>query len=138
MKTQIENDMRIYEHVATVREISQLVIKYPFIQKFEGIVRIFSKGQIKISLKLGQESKISIIKLRVYLLGNNSYCFIDKTFDKIHCQGQLKFTISYISLSFFIFIAQKIDANEKKNGYIVVNIRRLNKIVFSDSYPLLL
>lgn len=92
---------------------------------------------MKILLKSRWKSKMSIIKLRVYLLGNNSYYLIDKTFDKKHYQDWLKFITNYILFSFSIFVIWRTNAKGKKKSSIVVNIRKLNKIVFHNFYPFL-
>ncbi len=55
-------------------------------------------------LKPGWEAKVSTIKLRVYLLENKNRQIVDKTFDKMHCLGRLKFTFEYIPFSFPMFV----------------------------------
>lgn len=39
---------------------------------------------MKVLLKPGEKAKVSTIKSRVYLLGNNSQLLIDDTFDKMY------------------------------------------------------
>ncbi len=69
---------------------------------------------MKVPLKYGWKAKVSIIKLRVYPVGNKNQQVVDKTFDKIHCLGHLKFTIEYTPFSFLIFIVWKPNAKDKK------------------------
>ena len=91
---------------------------------------------MKVSLKPGWETKVSAIKLRVYSLGNKACQLINKTFDKMHCLGRLKFTSGHTPFSFPVFVVWKLDAEGKKNGRAVVDIRKLNNMVLPDSYPL--
>lgn len=42
----------------------------------------------------------------------------------------------YTLFSFLVFIVWKIAANNEKNSQAVVDIRKLNDLVISDTYPL--
>lgn len=87
-------------------------------------------------LKLGWEANISATKPRVYPLGNDAWRLIDDTFDKMHKQGCLKFTTNPTFFSFPVFIVWKSDSDGKRKGCIIVDIRKLNNLVLSDSYSL--
>ena len=91
---------------------------------------------MKMPLKLGWKAKVSAIKPRMYLLGNKACQLVDKTFDKMHCLGRLKFTSKHTPFSFFVFVVWKLDAEGKKKGRAVVDIQKLNNMLFPDSYPL--
>lgn len=104
METQLDNNMRVYGDKVVVRKISELIVQYLSIWEFKGFVQILSEYWIKVYLKFRWESKVSVIKLRVYPFGNNSRHVINKTFDEIYRQDRLKFTINPISFSFSIFV----------------------------------
>lgn len=93
---------------------------------------------MKVPVKLGWEAKLLTIKTRVYPLRNKARQLVDKIFDKIHYLSLLKFIKVQIPFSFPVFVAQKTDIKGKKESRIVVNIQKLTKIVFSDSYLLFL
>ena len=93
---------------------------------------------MKVLLKPGWEAKVSAIKPRVYSLGNNVWGLVDNTFDKMHKQRHLKFITNPTSFSFPVFVVWKSDFDSKKKSYAVVDIRKLNNLLLSDSYPLLL
>lgn len=54
----------------------------------------------------------------------------------MHCLGRLKFTTEHTSFSFPVFVIWKPNAEVKKKGRVVVNIRKLNKMMLPDSSPL--
>lgn len=91
---------------------------------------------MKVYLKPGGESKVFAIKLRVYPLGNDFCRVVNKTFDGMHCQGQLKFVAKPTSFNFPVFVVWKLDGNGKKKGRAVIDIRKLNDMILPDSYPL--
>lgn len=76
---------------------------------------------------------MSVIKPRVYSLGNKACRLVDKTFDKLHCFGHLKFTFKYIPFSFSMFVVRKTDAEGKKKSRAVIDIRKLNEMMLPDS-----
>lgn len=80
--------------------------------------------------------RVSAIKPRVYLLGNEACQLVDKTFDKMHRLGRLKFTTEHTLFSLPIFVIWKNDAKGKRKGRAIIDIQKLNKMVLSDSYPL--
>lgn len=88
--------------------------------------------------KPGWESKISIIKLKVYLLGNKAQPVIDNTFDKMNTQGRLKYTNGPIPFSFLVFVVYKTDSQGKRKGPTVIDHWKLNDLVLPDFYPLFL
>lgn len=87
METQLDNGVRVYGDEVAVTEISELVAQYPSIWESEGFVQIPPEHWIKVHLKPEWKSKVSAIKPRVYPLGNDSRCVINKTFDEMHRQG---------------------------------------------------
>lgn len=91
---------------------------------------------MKVPLKPGWEIKISAIKPKVYPLGNKACQIVDETFDKMYRFGRLKFTSEHILFSFPVFVVWKLDAEGKRKSRAVVDIQKLNNMVFSNSYPL--
>lgn len=59
-------------------------------------------------------------------------------FDKMHRLGRLKFMSEHTLFSFPVFVVWKLDAKGKRKDRVVVNIWKLNKMIFPDFYPLLL
>lgn len=74
----------------------------------------------------------------VYFLGNKACQLVDIIFDKIYCLDLLKFIFEHSLFSLPGFVVWKLDAESKKKSRAVVDIQKLNKMVFSDYYPLLL
>ena len=93
---------------------------------------------MKVTLKPGWEAKVSAIKPRIYPLGNKDRQLVDDTFDELYQQGHMKFTSDATPFSFPVFVIYKSDSEGKKKNRAVVDIRKLNKLVLPDSYPLLL
>ena len=91
---------------------------------------------MKVPFKPGWEPKVSTIKPRIYPLGNEARQLVDETFDKMHCLGRRKFTFEHTPFSFPVFIVWKLDAEGKRKGRVVLDIRKLNDMVLLDSYPL--
>lgn len=63
---------------------------------------------------------------------------MDDTFDKMHKQERLEFTTELTPFNFLVFVVWKADAQGNRKNRAVVDIQRLNKLVLSDSYSLLL
>lgn len=76
----------------------------PLYQKSKGFVQILPERWKKVLLKPGWEAKVSTIKPKVYLLGNENWQVVDKTFDKMHCLGVFKFITEQIPFSFLVFV----------------------------------
>lgn len=91
---------------------------------------------MKVLLKPDWETKVSIIKPRVYSLGNKNWQVVDKIFNEMHRLDYLKFTTKYTPFSFPVFVIWKPDAKGKRKSRVVVDIRKLNEMLLSDSYPL--
>lgn len=136
LETQLNNKVRVYGDPAAVEQISQLLAEYSSIWESGGFVQILPERWMKVPLIPDWESKVSIIKPKVYPLGNESRRLVDKTFDKMYRQGRLKFTTKPTPFCFPVFIIWKIDVEGEKKGHVVVNIWKLNDIVLPDSYPL--
>ncbi len=89
-----------------------------------------------VPLKPGWKSKVSAIKPRIYSLGNKARRAVNNTFDEMHKQGRLEYTTDPTPFSFPVFVIYKTDSYGKRKSRAVINIRKLNKLVLPDSYPL--
>lgn len=89
-----------------------------------------------VPLKPGWESKVSAIKPKVYLLGNEVRRVVDNTFDEMYRQGRLKYTTDPTPFSFPVFVVYKTDSRGKRKSRAVVDIQKRNDLVLPDSYPL--
>lgn len=63
---------------------------------------------------------------------------VDNTFDEMHKQSRLQYTMDPTSFNFSVFVIYKTDHQDKRNGQAVIDIRKLNKLVLPDAYSLLL
>lgn len=75
-----------------------------------------------ILVKPGWEFKVSVIKLKVYPLGNKARRVVDDIFDKKNKQGHLKYITNLICFRFLIFVIHKIDSQGKKKGCAIIDI----------------
>lgn len=53
----------------------------------------------------------------------------------MHKEGYLKFTIDPTPFSFLIFVVYKSNSDDKRKSHAVVDICKLNNLVFPDFYP---
>jgi hypothetical protein len=97
------------------------------------MMKIFENQWMSITLKL--DAKIETTK--VYSMSSNERDLIDETFDKLHDQDKMHWTMKFIAHDASIFVVWRM-INEEKKDKVVVNIRELNKIVKSDSYSMFL
>lgn len=104
METKLHNRVKIYKDTHAVAQLAQLVATYPSICKSEGFVQIPVERWIKVPLMLGWKAKASMIKHRVYPLGNKNRQVDDETIDEMHCLSRLEFTTEHIPFSFLVFV----------------------------------
>lgn len=136
METKLHNGVRVYRDTHAVAQLAQLVDEYSSIWESEGFVQIPPKRWMKVPLKPGWEAKVSMIKPKVYPLGNENRQVVDKTFDEMHRLGRLEFITEHTPFSFPVFVVWKVNAEGKRKSKAVVDIRKLNEMVLPDSYPL--
>lgn len=72
---------------------------------------------------------------KVYPVGQKDKQVIDDTFDKLHAQGKMTWSKQPTPYSYPVFVVWKDTPNGRK-GRVVVDIRELNKIAETDTYPL--
>ncbi len=73
---------------------------------------------------------------RVYPLGSRDRDVLDKTFDELHRQGKLHWSTQPTSFSYPAFVVWRELPGGERKGRVVVDIRGLNEIAESDTYPL--
>ena len=73
---------------------------------------------------------------RVYPVGQKDKEVIDNTFGKLHEQGKMTWATQPTPFSYPVFVVWKDTPNGSRKGRVVVDIRELNKITETDSYPL--
>ncbi len=136
METVLDNGVKVYGDAVAIKQIANLVAEYPTIWESKGFVQIPPEKWMTVPLKPSWESKVSAIKPRIYPLGNEARRVVNDTFDKMHKQGRLEYTTDSTPFSFPVFVIYKTDLHGKRKGRAVVDIRKLNKLVLPDSYPL--
>ena len=85
--------------------------------------------------------KIKIELTKIYLLKSVDRKFVNKVFDKLYKQKQMKYINQSTSHKYSIFIVWKIvfEFDESKcKEQVVIDIKKLNKIIVIDFYSMLL
>ena len=62
---------------------------------------------------------------------------INKTFNKMHDQNKMKWSLQLISFNFFCFVIWRNHSTDRK-GKMMMNIKKLNKIIEADIYSFLI
>ena len=117
-------------------QIASVAEAYPSLWQDTGTtVRIPEEEWMPIDLK--PDAKVEAAK--VYPLGPSDRKFVDEVFDKLHEQGRMEFSSQPTPHGYPVFVVwrtvQGPDGPERK-GRVVVDIRGLNKIAITDSYPM--
>ena len=73
---------------------------------------------------------------RVYPVGQKDKEVIDEAFDKLHDQGKMTWSTQPTPFSYPVFVVWRNMPDGSRKGRVVVDIRGLNKIAESDTYPL--
>jgi hypothetical protein len=85
------------------------------------------------SITLKSRAKIELVK--VYSMKLKKRELIDETFDKLHQQKKMHWTIESTVHSAFVFVVWRMINDERKSR-VIVNIRELNKIIEFDLYSM--
>lgn len=64
--------MKVYRNAYAIAQLAQLIVEYPSIWESEDFIQILPEYWMKVPFKPGWEAKISIIKSKVYPLGNKA------------------------------------------------------------------
>ena len=76
---------------------------------------------------------------KVYPLGPADREFVDEAFDKLHEQGRMEYTTQPTPHGYPVFVVWRTVSGPnglERKGRVVVDIRGLNKIAVTDSYPM--
>ena len=125
----------IYGDKQAVPRIAALVNEFPTIWDSSSFVDIPPLRWMTVPFKDDWQAKLANIKPKVYLLGVKARTLVDETFDKLQQQGRLLYTQGHTPFSFPVFVVWKPEPNGTKKRRAVVDIRRLNKLVVPDAYP---
>ena len=132
LKHVLFSDVIAYE--AEMFELANLMNSYQNIfRDSDSTVNISEEKWMSIKLKSEAVSKFN----KMYSLEVKNRSFIDVTFDKLHQQDKLHWTIQSISFSYSAFVVWR-DTLTNQKRRVVIDIRDLNDIIESDSYSLLL
>ena len=130
LKHVLSNDVIVYE--AEMFELTNLMNSYQNIfRNSDSIVDIFEDEWMFINFKFEIVSKLN----KVYSLEIKNRNFIDVTFDKLHQQNKLHWTIQFISFSYSTFVVWR-DTFTNQKRRVVIDIKNLNDIIESNSYSL--
>ena len=127
----------VYGESPTVQQqLAAVAEAYPKLWYDDGsTVRIPPEEHMPIDIQ--PEAKIESAK--VYPLGPADRKFVDEVFDKLHEQGRMEYTSQPTPHGYPVFVVWRTvpgpDGPERK-GRVVVDIRGLNKIAVTDSYPM--
>ena len=126
------NDVTMYE--TKMFELVNLVNSYQNIfRDFDFIVDIFEDEWMFINFKFEVVFKFN----KMYSLEVKNRNFIDVTFDKLHQQNKLHWTIQSISFNYSIFVVWR-DTFTNQKRRVIIDIKDLNDIIESDNYSLFL
>ena len=134
LKEVLSTDITIYDDVSTRTKFANVTTSYSELwNDNEFIVRISKNEWMSIELK--SDAKIETAKM--YSLSLADRKFVDEIFDKLHAQERMKYTTQSTSHEYSVFavwrtVSESNDSERKER--VVVNIRDLNKIIFTDSY----
>ena len=107
--------------------------RYPDVWKADGpTIRIPESDWMTIPLV--DNAKLDPAK--VYPLGPRDREVVDKEFDQLHREGRMEWTAQPTPHGYPVFVVWKALENGERKGRVVVDIRGLNRITITDSYPM--
>ena len=122
----------VYGSPTVANRLASVADEFPEIWNDQGTTVDIPEDQwMPINLKSDAELKPA----RVYPVGPRERAVIDATFDKMHQDGKMTWTDQPTPFSFPVFVVWRDTANGPK-GRVVVDIRGLNKVTDSDTYPM--
>ena len=101
---------------------------------FDQTIDIFEEKWMFINLKSDVISKSN----KVYSLKFKNKTVLNDTFDKLHAQEKLHWSIQSTSFSYSAFVIWRNLFNEKWKKRVIIDIRGLNNIIESNNYSLFL
>ena len=128
----LHNGITVYGQYPVAMKIAAVADEFPEIWIDQGTtIDIPEEEWMPITLKPGADPKAA----RVYPLGQKDREVIDETFDKMHAQGKLTWSNQPTAFSYPVFVVWR-DTSTGRKGRVVVDIRALNKMTETDSYPI--
>lgn len=139
LKTVLLNEVTCYENKAAVAQLFAIVEEYFDIWKnVASKVNLSSERWMKIKII----SRVVSSSFRVFRLNAKNRVIVDKEFDALHDQDKMNWTIETTSYVFSVFViwttVHYLDKSSMRKERVVVNIRKLNKIIELDSYSMFL
>ena len=127
----------IYGTADVQKQFAQVAQTYPSLWQDTGrTVDVPEAEWMPITLK----PDATVDPAKVYPLGPVDREFLDQEFDKLHAQGRMEYTTQPTPFGWPVFVVWRtIEQSGKdpvRKGRVVVDIRGLNKITLTDTYPL--
>lgn len=127
------NGITVYGTPEVATQIASVADEFPEIWEDQGTtVEIPEEEWMPIPLKPDSKATPS----RVYPVSQKDKDVIDETFDKLHKQRKMEWSSQPTPYSYPVFVVWRQLPDGSRKGRVVVDIRGLNKITESDSYPL--
>ena len=128
----LPNGITVYGSQEEASQIASVAQEFPEIWTDRGTtVDIPENEWMPIHLKPDAVSKPS----RVYPVGKKDRDIIDETFNEMHEHGKLEWVTQPTKFSYPCFVVWR-DTPTGRKGRVVIDIRGLNKIAETDSYPM--
>ncbi|PNS18780.1 hypothetical protein CAC42_5319 [Sphaceloma murrayae] len=127
---------RIWGDPTTFDQFQSLLHRYENLFTDDGkVAKISEEERMPIVLKPNWEDLHVKVAHRVYNVGPQARAAIDRVHDKLHQQGRMKWADEPTPFASPIFVVnQQSDLGSKARP--VVDIRSLNKVTVSDTYPM--
>ena len=133
LEHRLDNGITVYGKLTVAQQLAAVTEKYQDVFTDQGAtVDIPEEEWMPIPLKPGAKPSPS----KVYNLSTADRAKLDETFDKLHEQGKMEFSKQPTEFAYPVFIVWRTSPDGTKKGRVVVDIRGLNAITESDSYPL--
>ena len=131
------NGITVYGEPSVRDELIAVAESFPNLWQDTGsTVNIPPDEWMPINIKEGAKVEAS----KVYPLGPSDREFVDNEFNKLHSQGRMQFSTEPTPHGYPVFVVwrtlHKPGEEPIRKGRVVVDIRGLNKISESDSYPM--
>ena len=124
----------VYGKPETSAKLQSVVNKFPTLWHDSGQANILVEDHITLLLIENWQMVYKAGQAKVYLLGEADWLVVNKTFNKLYNQNQMKWTSQLMPFTHPYFIIWKRLLNNGRKGRVVVNIWRLNQILISDAY----
>ena len=128
----LPNGVTVYQGIPQLVEV---VKEFPTVWQEGGFADVPENEWMRIPLRSDWEDKAPKTA-RVYPLGAEARKVIDDTFDKLHEQGRMQWTIDSTPFSFPAFVVWTEKPDGTRKGRPVIDIRGLNAITRTDVYAL--